>query len=83
MQTAPEIVIEDIPIELEDGTNYGSSGSGSDSGSDCEQTMSQTDLLSELDVVVVYLNSRSQLFQYLAVRVQNYRYVGVVSPSGK
>lgn len=73
MQTAPEIVIEDIPIELEDGTNYGSSGSGSDSGSDCEQTMSQTDLLNELDVVVVYLNSRSQLFQYLAVRVQNYR----------
>ena len=75
MQTAPEIVIEDIPIpiELEDGTNYGSSGSGSDSGSDCEQTMSQTDLINELDVVVVYLNSKYHLFQYLAVRVQNYR----------
>ena len=79
MQTAPEIVIEDIPIELEDGTNYGSSGSGSDSGSDCEQTMSQTDLLSELDVVVVYLNSRSQLFHYLVVRVQNYRCLLYVS----
>ena len=73
MQTAPEIVIDDIPIDVEEGTNYGSSGSGSDSGSDCEQTMSQTDLLSELDVVVVYLNSKSHLFQYLAVRAQNYR----------
>lgn len=70
MQTSPEIVIEDVPIDVEEGTNYGSS---SDSGSDCEQTMSQTDLLNELDVVVVYLNSKSQLFQYSAVRVQNYR----------
>jgi hypothetical protein len=85
MQTTPEILVEDIPIELEDGTNYGSSGSGSDSGSDCEQTMSQTDLLSELDVVVVYLNSRSQLFRYSAVRVQNYQsllYVASVLLSG-
>ena len=70
MQTSPEIVIEDVPIDVEDGTNYGSS---SDSGSDCEQTMSQTDLLNELDVVVIYLNLRSQLFRYSAVRVQNYQ----------
>ena len=85
MQTTPEIVIEDVPIDVEDGTNYGSSGSGSDSGSDCEQTMSQTDLLSELDVVVDYLNSRSQLFRYSAVRGQNYQsllYVASVLLSG-
>jgi hypothetical protein len=62
-----------LPTDVEEGTNYGSSGSGSDSGSDCEQTMSQTDLLNELDVVVVYLNSKSLLFRYSAVRVQNYR----------
>ncbi len=68
-----------LPTDVEEGTNYGSSGSGSDSGSDCEQTMSQTDLLNELDVVVVYLNSKSLLFRYSAVRVQNYQSLLYVS----
>lgn len=78
MQTVPEIVVEDIPIE--EYTNYGGSsihdsGSGSDSGSsDCEQSASQIDLLNELDVILVFLRSKSQLFQYSALRAENYRF---------
>ena len=53
MQTAPEITIDDIPIQ--ECVNYGSSinDSGSDSGSDFEQT-SQSDLLSELEVIITF-----------------------------
>jgi hypothetical protein len=82
MQTVPEIVVEDIPIE--EYTNYGGSSlhdSGSDSGSsDNEQSASQIDLLNELDVILVFLRSKSQLFQYSALRAENYRFaVYVVS----
>ena len=83
MQTVPEIVVEDIPIE--EYTNYGGSSlndSGSDDSgsSDCEQSASQIDLLHELDVILVFLRSKSQLFQYSALRTENYRFaVYVVS----
>lgn len=77
MQTVPEIVVEDIPIE--EYTNYGGSSihdSGSDDSgsSDCEQSASQIDLLNELDVILVFLRSKSQLFQYSALRAENYRF---------
>ena len=58
MQTVPEIVVEDIPIE--EYTNCGGSSlhdSGSDSGSsDNEQSASQIDLLNELDGTVDVLD---------------------------
>ena len=77
MQTVPEIVVEDIPIE--EYTNYGGSSihdSGSDDSgsSDHEQSASQIDLLNELDVILVFLRSKSQLFQYSALRAENYRF---------
>jgi hypothetical protein len=77
MQTVPEIVVEDIPIE--EYTNYGGSSihdSGSDDSgsSDHEQSASQIDLLNELDVILVFLRSKSQLFQYSALRAENCRF---------
>ena len=69
MQTAPEITIDDIPIE--DCVNYGSNDSGSDSGSDFEQS-SQSDLLSELEVIIIFLKCKSHLFRYSADYVASY-----------
>ena len=90
MQTAPEITIDDIPIQ--ECVNYGGSindsgsgsGSGSDSGSDFEQS-SQSDLLSELEVIITFLKCKSHLFKYSADYVVNYcrlAYVATLFLSG-
>jgi hypothetical protein len=75
MQTAPDIIFEEIPIE--ECANDSNNNSDSDCSSDFELS-SQTDLINEVEVVLTFLRCRAYLFQYsanCAVKYDNSIYI--------